>query len=302
MSTIRKIVSILLWLTSIPFFIREIVQRRKITILIYHDIKVDTADKHFRVLKSKYNIISLREFLDAKHSGDTNTLPIKSLIITIDDGHKDNFRLTPLFDKYKIPVTIFVCSGIVGTNRHFWFQHSKNIKSNKLKQIPNRKRLEVLKNEGFDEESDYRDRQALSKDEIMNMQFLVNFQSHTIFHPILPRCNMKESRYEIANSKKDLENTYGLNIYALCYPNGDYSERELSLVEEAGYECGLTADLGFNSKDTDIFRLSRIGVRDDSDIHELLVRASGLWSFLVHIITKTRFASPYYRINKRKLS
>ena len=130
---IRKVVSILLWLTTIPFFIREIFQRKKVTILCYHDIDVSTADKHFRLLKSKYNIISLREFVDAKKAEAVNKLPPKSLVITIDDGHRNNFRLVPLFDKYQIPATIFICSGVIGTNRHFWFRHSKAIKNDKLK-------------------------------------------------------------------------------------------------------------------------------------------------------------------------
>jgi len=81
---VRKLVSILLRFTLIPFFIREFIQRKKVTIILYHDIKPDTASMHFKALKSKYNVISLKDYIKARKLG--KKLPPKSLIITFDDG------------------------------------------------------------------------------------------------------------------------------------------------------------------------------------------------------------------------
>jgi len=47
---IRKLLFILLRLTLIPFFIREVIQRKRTTILVYHDIKPEIADMHFEIL------------------------------------------------------------------------------------------------------------------------------------------------------------------------------------------------------------------------------------------------------------
>ncbi len=299
MDVVRKIVFILLRLTLVPFLIREIVQRKKVTIIFYHNVDVSTAENHFKLLKSKYNIITLREFVNAKNAGTVKKLPPKSLIITFDDGHKNNFRLVPLFNKYRIPATVFVCSGIVGTNRHFWFKHSIQIDNEELKNIPDRKRLDLLKHEGFEEKRNFKDRQALSKDEIANMRRVVDFQSHTVFHPILPECAIRKSNYEIENSKKTLEDSFGLEIYALCYPNGDYSQREIFLAKRAGYECALTTDWGFNSQDIDVFRLKRISIRDRSDNHELLVRASGLWDYMKFLVKKGSLVSHYANLEEQ---
>ena len=273
--------SILLSVTLIPLFIREFVQRKKVTIILYHNLKPEQADKHFKILKSKYNIISLKDYIKKRKLGKDN-LPSKSLIITFDDGYKSVYQLKSILKKYKIHVTIFLCSRIVGTNRHFWWDY--DIDKNKreyLKNIPDKKRLEILRKLGFEEEKEFEDRQTLSKDEIEEMKNIVDFQSHTMFHPILPNCNTERAYEEISQSKIDLENNYGLKIYALSYPNGNYSEREITIVKEAGYECAVTVDLGFNSKNTDLFRLKRICIDDVADVDELLVTVSGLWDFLL---------------------
>ncbi len=211
-------------------------------------------------------------------------MPPKSLIITIDDGHNGNYKLKPILKKYNIIATIFLCSGIVNTNRHFWWKHNiDDTNCEWLKNISDEKRLDVLKKSGFEEEKEFNYRQALSKNEIEEMKNIVDFQSHTMFHCVLPNCSDERAYKEISQSKKDLERNYGLETYALSYPNGDYSDREISMAKKAGYECGITVDAGFNSQNTDIFRLKRMSIRDDADINELLVKVSGFWWYIIGI-------------------
>lgn len=237
---------------------------------------------YLRTLIPKYNIISLQDYIKAKEAGTVDELPPKSLIITLDDGHKSNYELKPLLERYNVPATIFLCSGIVDTNRHFWWKQDtgKEYSREHLKRIPNKEKLEILRGFGFEVIKEFEDRQALSKDEIEDMKDMVDFQSHTEFHPILPNCTDEEAYEEISQSKKDLEDKYGFKIYALSYPNGDYSDRDIALAKKAGYTCGITIEPGFNSQDTDLFRLKRASIRDGADINELLVKASGLWWYL----------------------
>jgi hypothetical protein len=70
-----------------------------------------------------------------------------------------------------------------------------------------------------------------------------------------------------------------LKINAIAYPNGDYSDRDITLAKEAGYSCGVTVDFGYNTLDTDLFSLKRLSVNDTSNLDELAVKASGVWQF-----------------------
>ena len=134
--------------------------------------------------------------------------------------------------------------------------------------------------EGHADRRGYETRQSLSQAEIAEMKSAVDFQSHTVFHPILPACSIERASWEIIGSKEALESEHGLKIYALAYPNGDYSDREVELLRNAGYTCGLTLDPGFNDSETDPFRLRRVALPDDAGIDEVIVKVSGLWAFL----------------------
>ncbi|MDN7025652.1 polysaccharide deacetylase family protein [Methanoculleus sp. FWC-SCC1] len=265
--------------SGIPFIFREIIQRNKVTILYFHDINPDTAEKIFGKLMSIYNIISLNDFLYL-HREKKNP-PKKALIITFDDGHRGNYKLLPIIKKFHIPVTIYLCSGIINTNRHFWFKEKHPFYNGRmLKNTQNSERLRILKEIGFEQEKTYLSPQALSKNQIIEMLPFVNFQSHTIFHPCLTKCDDSEAWNEIFISKQMLERDYNLDINAIAYPNGNYSDRDIQLCMDAGYEFGLTTEFGFNTYNTDPFRLKRLSVNDTDDINELIVRVSGFWAFL----------------------
>ncbi len=260
--------------SGLPFLFREIIQRRRVTILMFHDIGPAAAEQAFAYLTKKYNVISLDDFIARK------PLPPKALIITFDDGHAGNYALLPVFKKYHLPVTIFLCAGIVGTHRHYWFMFKNpNFSTSKLKQLPNAERLAALETAGFFEKKEFEKRQALSREEIAAMKTTVNFQAHTMFHPCLPNCTDEEAKEEIFQCKTVLENDFGLRVNAFAYPNGDYCDRDAALLKAAGYDCGVTVDFGFNTFSTDPFRLKRLSVNDTSNPDELIVKASGVWAF-----------------------
>ena len=104
-----------------PCLIREVFQRRFVTILVYHRVDPVTADRHFTALRRSYSPISLQAYLEARRDNACQRLPSKALIVTIDDGHESVYRLKPILAKHQMPVTVFLCSGFVGTNRRFWF-------------------------------------------------------------------------------------------------------------------------------------------------------------------------------------
>lgn len=280
----NRLVFRILRYSGVAWFFREFIQCNKVTLLLFHDMKKQDAERNFAWLKSHYNLIGLNDYLDAVANG--SPLPAKAVVITFDDGHAGNYDLLPLIKRMQIPITVFLCSGVVGTNRHYWFRHSEEVTPElpRLKRLPEKERLERLKTMGFDELQQYSDRQALSKDEIMEMAPWVDFQSHTCFHPILPSCDDLTAENEIVNSKVQLENDFGFRIRSLSYPNGDYSDRDVEIAKQAGYECGVTVDAGYNDRNADLFRLKRVSVNDAKTLDELIVKASGCFILLKHIL------------------
>jgi peptidoglycan/xylan/chitin deacetylase (PgdA/CDA1 family) len=277
----NKFLFILLRISGLPFLFRELIQRKKVTILLLHDASVEAAEQTFSYLSKKYNIIDLNEFIDAIDKRDKTRIPKKALILTFDDGYIRNYEMLPIIKKYNVPVTIFLCASIISSNRHFWFKYKhQSISTERLKHLPNKERLNILSKVGFEQDKEFDKPQALQRSHIYEMKNSVNIQSHTLFHPILPKCDYVEAREEIFHSKEILEKDYKLEINAISYPNGDYSERDILLAKEAGYKCGITVDFGFNSIKTNAFKLKRLSVNDTANLNELVVKASGVWWFL----------------------
>ena len=270
--------------SGIAWLTREVIQCRKVTFLLFHDMNVEDAERNLTYLKRHYNIIALNDYLKA--AKNQQTLPHKAMVITFDDGHISNYDLLPIIKRLQIPITVFLCSSIVGTQRHFWFRHNQEVKAivESFKRMPNGQRLEELKAYRFDQQKEYPDTQALQKEHIEEMKPWVDFQSHTCFHPILPQCDDETARKEIADSKHELETTYGLTVNAISYPNGDYSERDIQVAKETGYACGITVDFGYNDLKSDLFRLKRISAGDAKSTTELMVKASGCYALLKNLL------------------
>jgi peptidoglycan/xylan/chitin deacetylase (PgdA/CDA1 family) len=258
--------------------------------VVFHAPAASRAREYFEALRARYNIIGLADYVRARREGATRQLPPKSLVITLDDGHQSNIELKPLLESLRLPITIFLCSGLVGTNRHYWWFHTGSARELvECKGMAESARLQFLRGRGYEPDREYAARQALSDNEIEQLKSFVDFQAHTVTHPILPSCADEEAEWQISQSRNDLEQRYRLQVYALAYPNGDYSQRELDLVRNTGFVCALTLDGGFNDGETDLLRLRRIRLPDDGSINELVVKTSGLWDLLCMSTTTHKF-------------
>jgi poly-beta-1,6-N-acetyl-D-glucosamine N-deacetylase len=293
----RELAAWFVRVTLIPLMVRELLQRRMVTILVYHRPRRQTLLSHVKILKQHYNLVSLEAFVAACESGGTKSLPRKSLVITFDDGYRTNYELGDVFRKASVRPTIFLCSGIIDTAESFWFDTVSDAES--LKRIPDEERLRRLATERSG--SIIAGRVALSKEEILELRSLVELQSHTVSHPILTRCSTEKAGREISDSKSQLEQKYGLRVYALAYPNGDYSDREMEIARKAGYKCALTVDFGFNTDKTNLFRLRRLTVNDDEDgPNVVMLKACGVWGAVRSVLRSGTLASnrarpPRYR-------
>lgn len=263
--------------SGLPVLVRETICRKRATIVVYHDPAPEVFEAHLAYLVKRFRIIPLEQLVEAIEQRDWKRIPPKSLCITFDDGHRRNFELLDLVKKYKVPITGYVCSGIVDTMRHYWFLDFAD-RADGFKSLPNQVRLQRMAAEnGYRPEADYADRQALSKDEMLEMGgHGVDFQSHTVFHPILVACSDEECWREVSESKRALEDLLGDPVDHFAYPNGDYGEREVAYMQQAGYRSARTVEAGWNGPETNLYALKSMVVSDNSSLEQMITQLHGL--------------------------
>lgn len=281
----KRIAYKLVHYSGLPFFFREVLFRKSTRIIAFHDPAPEDLRRALTYLRSRYNIITLADHLSGR------ALPPKPLVITFDDGHIGNHALLPVLREAGVRPTFFVCAGIVGTNRHFWFAHAAmHGSSEPLKGVPDEDRLEALAATGFAPEREFAMPQALTRAQIEDMRDHVDIQSHSLFHPCLPNCSDEVAGEEIAGSKRMLASITGRPVTAFAYPNGDYCSRDIELLKSAGYTCALTVDHGFNKPGDDPYRLKRLSVDDTGNLDAISAKASGVWAILMAIFVRRRLS------------
>jgi len=280
---IKEIVGFIFRFSRVPFLIREVICKNKVTIVLYHNPEAEIFKKHIDYLSRRYNFIPLEKLVNAIYNKNWSDIPPKSLIVAIDDGFKENYKLLEIFKHYKVYPTIYICSHIVNTNRKFWFKAGFP-KHFELKRCNNEKRLKALKKRiGYEPQKQYPNRQALNLKEIEQMTPYVDFQSHSNFHPIFSACNNDECREEIKQSKVCLKDLLNKNIEHFSYPNGDYSEREVEYLKKFGYRSGRTLDLGWNDINTNPFKLKAMGLQDNASINILCGQISRIFGYFRYL-------------------
>jgi peptidoglycan/xylan/chitin deacetylase (PgdA/CDA1 family) len=283
MKIIREVSALVFRFAGIPVLIRSILGRNKATIIFYHDPKPDVLKKHITYLARHYRFITLNRLVDAVYRKKKSLIPNNALVITLDDGHRNNYYLLDLLRQSQIRPTIYLCSHIVNTNRRFWFSLDK-LKPGLFKKFRNPLRLKILKEKFcYEPQKEYRERQALNLDEIKEMNPEADFQSHSKFHPILPACDEMEAKEEIFGAKTALEKMIGKQIVHFSYPNGDYGKREVNILRESTYKSARTYDLGWNSIHTDPYRLKAMAIDDNASINLLSVQVVGLFRYFKYL-------------------
>jgi peptidoglycan/xylan/chitin deacetylase (PgdA/CDA1 family) len=173
----------------------------------------------------------------------------KSLCITFDDAYKDVFdNAIPILKKYGFKAIIFVPVHLVGEYNKWDFERL-NVK----KPIASWEHIKEALKEGFE------------------------IGSHTLTHPSLIHLDDKSLRQEIELSKKILEDKLGVEIKSFCYPYGDYNERVMNFVKEAGYKLAFSVDSGHIKKGDNLYNLKRVHMRHNTNIFRLLLKLSILY-------------------------
>jgi peptidoglycan/xylan/chitin deacetylase (PgdA/CDA1 family) len=83
--------------------------------------------------------------------------------------------------------------------------------------------------------------------------------SHTMNHTDVPGLSAAELRYQIRDSRKRLQELYGVPVDFFCYPSGRFDDNAVAAVKAAGY-LGATTTLPGLARPNDPYRLRRVRV------------------------------------------
>lgn len=106
--------------------------RRKVLVLMYHEIAEDDDDieawtvvtrssfiEQVEYLRRVFDIVSLGEAIDRVQAGDTEK---PMAVLTFDDGSRGNHDvLLPIVESMRVPVTIFLATGAIESQTPYWY-------------------------------------------------------------------------------------------------------------------------------------------------------------------------------------
>ncbi len=282
----REALALLLRCTGVNGVVRRLRARRGATIIVYHDPAPETLRRHLQRLSRDYHFVPMQRLVAAIRQRDWSTMPPNALVVAFDDGHAGNHRLLETLREFRVHPIIYLCSQVVNTRRRFWWKAgAAEVES--LKALAYDDMLARLQERcGYRPEKEWEDRQALNMDELRELSAHADLGAHSRHHPVLVRCSEAQCRGEIAGSKTEIEAALARAVDHFAYPNGEYSEREVQLVKDAGFASARTLDPGWNDVRTDPYRLRAMYIDDDASINVLLAKAGGVFPRLRRLMRR----------------
>jgi peptidoglycan/xylan/chitin deacetylase (PgdA/CDA1 family) len=169
-----------------------------------------------------YSPISAQQLVDAlvNHTG----LPSKSIVITLDDGYRDNYIYAfPILKKYNIVANMGVITGLVGgVNYVTWDQ------------------IKEMSNSG-----------------------LIYPVNHTWSHYSITQSGDK-ARYEVATAKQQLQDYTGRIVDTFIYPYGAINSSAIAVLEQEGIRGAFSEISGHWQCDSFIMALHRTRIGNSS--------------------------------------
>lgn len=246
-----------------------------VNVLMYHRVcnpqdnpwkiitSLENFEQHVRFLKNNYPIL--------RFGDDCSNIQCPSVVITFDDGYKDNLvNALPVLEKYEVPATVFVSTGILKDGERFWWDRLENIFSHiggcdginilgehftgkellkahkflyKLSaQEKDKALLAVERDLSIEKQRRTTSAQGLSVEELKKLADspFISIGAHTVTHSSLIYENARMQEWEIRESKKTLEQITGRTVDTFSYPLGDYNGDIIDILKRSAFARAAT--------------------------------------------------------------
>lgn len=213
-----------------------------VPVLMYHAFGDDGRSERFmidkasfkrqmRLLKAlRYSVIPFEDLVQKLRAGET--LPPRTVAITIDDGYLDNLRVAwPILKLHRYSATVFLVTRKLGGVND------------------------------WTEEGEIAKRPLLSADDVVMLQREgVRFGAHTRHHSHLPDLAEEALTTEIGASRQDLAALLEEPIETFAYPYGAYDDQIAAATAEAGFAGAATVKAQLARRGDHPMRIPRIEI------------------------------------------
>jgi len=221
---------------------------RRLRVLMYHKVNdlpgnplsvpVGVFEDQMAQLRDLgYTVVGLDDVL--AHYADGAELPPRPVLITFDDGYRDNLdHAAPVLERHGYPAVLF--APIAYLDDALPLPHEERLAARGVVNS------------------------TLDWGELAELEAAgIRIESHGISHRPLADLALDEAAREIVLSKLRLEDRLGRPVRSFAYVKGSeahYKPVHLSLLRQAGYDVAFTSVSGANDSSTDPLRLHRYNV------------------------------------------
>lgn len=241
--------------------------RREMPVIMYHRfieqesekgvhgtwLPVAMFEKHLKLMKwLGYETLTFRDLAD---KGFIHRLQYgkKYLMITVDDGYRDNLtRMLPLLEKYGYKAVVYI---VTGEDHNRWDVEHRTHPDTPVA--------------------------LMSGDEIKALVASghVEVGGHTLTHPRLSTLAPAQQEYEIRTNKERLEQLLGHSLLSFAYPYGDLNESAKAQADVAGYRYAVATNSGPRAMHQDPLQIRRIAIFPRTDMFGLWRKIRGNYVF-----------------------
>ena len=269
---------------------------KRLRIVMYHGVgdqhfSREAFEQQLVFIKNNFTTYWASEAKDHLKGGASRDSSKPPIILTFDDGLRNNKVVAAgLLEKHSLKATFYLCSSLMDGQSMLWnhellcrlsLMNNEQVNRatggrctdnkrpnligfvNELKTWDETDRLEFLNKlrselptPNYSEQmiNDYR---IMSYEDAAQLPACIEVGSHTQTHPILNTISLDQKRRQVAHSHLKLTERLNRPIQTFCYPNGDFDEETVGIVQE-NYQLAVTTNEGFANLSDGLFQLRRI--------------------------------------------
>ena len=226
-------------------------------------------ENQIKFLNKYFNFCYPEKYFSKKGTSDIN------ILITFDDGYKDNYDVAfPILKKHNIPTIFFVATKYINSENYIIHDIIKYLIQEDLisRDFVNISQELYLGKKNYSEE-DMENLSTIFKANLPNHRLMMNneevkalcengfkIQNHTYSHERLSFLSKKDQFESIQIASNDIEEICGVKPTHIAYPNGLFNNDTLEVVDKLNLDYGYTVIGGYNSIGDNKKTLKRIGV------------------------------------------